>query len=119
MRVRKQGLNDFDPAQTRETLYAYEDVANKKTLDLYTEQQLKAKGVSIEGLKAYKPNVDSTNNTSWLQIGGDLSETTLPESYKTKITFADGTSVDTMMLGSGNNGYYLRIIAPVKYGQLL
>ena len=114
MRVKKQGLNDFDPAQTRETLYAYEDVANKKTLDLYTEQQLKAKGVSIEGLKAYKPNVDSTNNTSWLQIGGDLSETTLPESYKTKITFADGTSADTMMLGSGSNGYYLRIIAPVE-----
>ena len=114
MRVKKQGLNDFDPAQTRETLYAYEDVANKKTLDLYTEQQLKAKGVSIEGLKAYKPNVDSTNNTSWLQISGDLSETTLLESYKTKMTFADGTSADTMMLGSGSNGYYLRIIAPVE-----
>ncbi len=114
MRVKKQGLNDFDPAQTKETLYAYEDVANKKTLDLYTEQQLKAKGVSIEGLKAYKPNVDSTNNTSWLQISGDLSETTLLGSYKTKMTFADGTSADTMMLGSGDNRYYLRIIAPVE-----
>ncbi|NEF94660.1 mucin-binding protein, partial [Ligilactobacillus murinus] len=114
MRVKKQGLNDFDPAQTEETLYAYEDVANKKTLDLYTEQQLKAKGVSIEGLKAYKPNVDSTNNTSWLQISGDLSETTLLGSYKTKMTFADGTSADTMMLGSSSNRYYLRIIAPVE-----
>ncbi|MDE6376680.1 MAG: hypothetical protein K2L20_05960, partial [Ligilactobacillus sp.] len=114
MRVVPRGLNGFDPAQTKETLYAYEDVANKKTLDLYTEQQLKEKGVSIEGLKAYKPNVDSTNNTTWLQIGGDLSETTLPESYKTKITFADGTSVDTMMLAGGGNGKYLRIIAPVE-----
>ncbi|WP_170207011.1 mucin-binding protein, partial [Ligilactobacillus murinus] len=114
MRVVPRGLNGFDPAQTKETLYAYEDVANKKTLDLYTEQQLKEKGVSIEGLKAYKPNVDSTNNTTWVQIGGDLSETALPESYKTKITFADGTSVDTMMLSDGSNKSYLRIIAPVE-----
>ena len=37
---------------------------------------------------------------------------TLPDSYKTQIKFADGTSANTMILDAANNNTYLRIVAP-------
>ncbi|MEY8662845.1 KxYKxGKxW signal peptide domain-containing protein, partial [Ligilactobacillus faecis] len=114
VQVRSDALNGFDTNRTTETLYAYEDKANNKTLDLYTAAQLQEMGVSTEGLRAYIPNVNSDRNTSWIQVGGDFSNSDLPDSYKTKLKFDDGESVDTMMVLPGNNNGYLRIVAPIE-----
>ncbi|MEY8662909.1 KxYKxGKxW signal peptide domain-containing protein, partial [Ligilactobacillus faecis] len=114
VRVRSDALNGFDTNRTTETLYAYEDKANNKTLDLYTAAELQAMGVSTEGLRAYAPNFYSDRNTSWVQVGGDFSNSDLSDSSKTKIVFNDGTSADTIPLLSGTNSGYLRIIAPVE-----
>ncbi|MEY8663106.1 KxYKxGKxW signal peptide domain-containing protein, partial [Ligilactobacillus faecis] len=114
LKVRADAVNSFDTAKTLETLYAYEDKANNKTLDLYTAAQLQAMGVSTAGLRAYAPNVNADSNTSWIQVGGDFSNSNLANAQKTKIEFDDGTSADTLMVAPGNNLSYVRIIAPVE-----
>ncbi|WP_056957206.1 mucin-binding protein [Ligilactobacillus apodemi] len=110
LKVNENAINGFDTARTADTLYEYTETG--KTKDLYTAAQLAKLGVSTDGLRAYNPNVNSESNTTWIQVGGDFSNTTLPDSYKTQIKFADGTVADTMILDAASNNAYLRIVAP-------
>ena len=109
LKVNENAINGFDTARTADTLYEYTETG--KTKDLYTAAQLAKLGVLTDGLRAYNPNVNSESNTTWIQVGGDFSNTTLPDSYKTQIKFADGTVADTMILDAASNNAYLRIVA--------
>ena len=113
-KVRSDAVGSFDTDRTLHTQYAYEDKANGKTLDLYTADQLKAMGVSTEGLRAYAPNITSDNNTSWIQLGGDFSNSTISPNNKGKLKFDDGTTVDTLMIEAGNDRGYIRIITATE-----
>lgn len=56
--------------------------------------------------------MNATNNTSWIQLGGDTSKTELPASLQTQIQFADGTIAKTTMTDAGANTIQFRIVAP-------
>ncbi|MBD5069175.1 MAG: hypothetical protein HDT50_03140 [Lactobacillus sp.] len=71
LKVDENAVNGFDTARTADTLYEY--TTSGKTKDLYTAAQLAKLGVSTDGLRAYKPNVNSESNTTWIQVGGDFT----------------------------------------------
>ncbi|MEY8662496.1 KxYKxGKxW signal peptide domain-containing protein, partial [Ligilactobacillus faecis] len=112
LKVIENAINGFDVGRTTETLYAYEDKKNNVPITLYTKAELAKKGISTEGLRAYAANVNSDSNTSWIQLGGDTSQSDIPANRKAQIKFEDGTVADTTMIDAGSNNYYFRIIAP-------
>lgn len=109
LKVVSDAVNGFDVGRTTVDMYAYTEPG--KAPALYTAADLKKKGISTDGLQVYKANVNSTNNTSWIQLGGDTSKTELPTSLQTQIQFADGTIAKTTMTDTGANTIQLRIVA--------
>ncbi len=110
LKVVSDAVSGFDVGRTLVDLYAYTEPGKEPAL--YTEADLKKKGVSTDGLQVYKANVNATNNTSWIQLGGDTSKTELPASLQTQIQFADGTIAKTTMTDTGANTIQFRIVAP-------
>ena len=110
LKVVSDAVNGFDVGRTTVDMYAYTEPGKEPAL--YTEADLKKKGISTDGLQVYKANVNATNNTSWIQLGGDTSKTELPASLQTQIQFADGTIAKTTMTDAGANTIQFRIVAP-------
>ena len=66
--------------------------------------------MSTEGLQVYKANVNNVNNTSWIQLGGDTSNTELAPRLKTQITFDDGSVAQTTLVNDPNDRVYFKIV---------
>ncbi len=109
LQVVSDAVNGFDTGLSKQDLYVYKE--NGKNSDLYTADQLKNSGISTEGLQVYKANVNNVNNTSWIQLGGDTSNTELAPRLKTQITFDDGSVAQTTLVNDPNDRIYFKIVA--------
>ena len=109
LQVVSDAVNGFDTGLSKQDLYVYKK--NGGESDLYTADQLKKLGVSTEGLQVYKANVNNVNNTSWIQLGGDTSNTELAPRLKTQITFDDGSVAQTTLVNDPNDRVYFKIVA--------
>ena len=108
LQVVSDAVNGFDTGLSKQDLYVYKK--NGGESDLYTADQLKKLGVSTEGLQVYKANVNNVNNTSWIQLGGDTSNTELAPRLKTQITFDDGSVAQTTLVNDPNDRVYFKIV---------
>ncbi|MEE5988574.1 hypothetical protein L1O48_07630, partial [Ligilactobacillus equi] len=115
-RIAADALNSMDPINTNEDMYEYYD-AEKRSMDLYTAQQLKDAGISTDGLVLRKANyTGDAPSTSWIQVARNgVENTTLakdnPEKRAAKITLANGETIDTYVMHDPSVFQYFKIIA--------